>query len=52
MDRLKGSLKTFLNAMTWPDRTVYPVCSAIKADYFNLASVYSDLVFHPLLKRS
>lgn len=47
----KRTLNTFLNAMTWPDRTVYPVCSAVKADYFNLASVYSDLVFHPLLKR-
>ncbi len=47
----KRTLNTFLNAMTWPDRTVYPVCSAVKADYFNLAEVYSDLVFNPLITR-
>jgi Zn-dependent M16 (insulinase) family peptidase len=47
----KRTLNTFLNAMTWPDRTVYPVCSPVKADYFNLAEVYSDLVFHPRLTR-
>lgn len=46
----KRTLNTFLNAMTWPDRTVYPVCSTVKADYWNLASVYVDLVFDPLLK--
>ena len=46
----KRTLNTFLNAMTWPDRTVYPTCSAVKADYFNLAEVYADLVFNPLLK--
>lgn len=45
----KSTLKTFLNAMTWPDKTVYPVCSAVRADYFNLATVYTDLVLHPLL---
>lgn len=47
----KRTLNTFLNAMTWPDRTVYPVCSPVKADYFNLASVYSDLVFNPLITK-
>ena len=47
----KRTLNTFLNAMTWPDRTVYPTCSAVKADYFNLATVYSDLVFNPLITR-
>ncbi len=47
----KRTLNTFLNAMTWPDRTVYPVCSPVKADYFNLASVYADLVFHPLITK-
>ncbi len=47
----KRTLNTFLNAMTWPDRTVYPVCSAVKADYFNLAAVYADLVFDPLITR-
>lgn len=45
----KASMSTFLNAMTWPDRTVYPVASCIKADYFNLATVYADLVFNPLI---
>jgi Zn-dependent M16 (insulinase) family peptidase len=47
----KRTLNTFLNAMTWPDRTVYPTCSAVKTDYFNLASVYVDLVFNPLITR-
>jgi Zn-dependent M16 (insulinase) family peptidase len=47
----KRTLNTFLNAMTWPDRTVYPTCSAVRADYFNLASVYLDLVFNPRLAR-
>lgn len=46
----KRTLNTFLNAMTWPDRTIYPTCSTVRADYFNLASVYLDLVFSPLLK--
>jgi len=46
----KRTLNTFLNAMTWPDRTVYPTASAVRADYFNLASVYLDLVFSPLLE--
>ena len=45
----KSTLNTFLNAMTWPDSTVYPVCSPVHADYFNLASVYTDLVLHPLI---
>ncbi len=47
----KQSVKTFLNAMTSPDKTVYPAASIIKADYFNLMSVYGDAVFFPLLKR-
>src|SRR5690606_30304808 len=46
----KRTLNTFLNAMTWPDRTVYPAASAGRADYFNLARVYADLVFHPRLR--
>jgi len=46
----KRTLNTFINAMTWPDRTVYPTASLVKADYFNLATVYADLVFHPLLR--
>ncbi len=43
------SVKTFLNAMTFPDKTVYPASSMVEADYFNLMSVYGDAVFFPLL---
>ncbi|RME76893.1 MAG: peptidase M16, partial [Planctomycetota bacterium] len=46
----RRSLATFLNAFTWPDRTIYPVSSAVQPDYFNLAEVYGDLVFRPLLR--
>ncbi len=44
------SVKTFLNAMTFPDKTVYPASSMIEADYFNLMAVYGDAVFFPLLE--
>ena len=44
---LKGSLQTFLNAMTYPDRTVYPVASRNRVDFYNLMDVYLDAVFHP-----
>ncbi len=43
----KGSLNTFLNAMTYPDKTVYPVASCNDADFKNLTDVYLDAVFHP-----
>ena len=43
----KGSLNTFLNAMTYPDKTVYPVASCNDADFKNLVHVYLDAVFHP-----
>lgn len=43
----KGSLNTFLNAMTYPDKTVYPVASCNDHDFENLMSVYADAVFHP-----
>ncbi|MCM1321076.1 MAG: insulinase family protein [Bacteroides sp.] len=43
------SVKTFLNAMTFSDKTVYPASSISEADYFNLMSVYADAVFFPLL---
>ena len=43
----KGSLNTFLNAMTYPDKTVYPVASCNEKDYKNLMDVYLDAVFHP-----
>jgi len=46
----RGSLQTFINAFTYPDRTVYPVASQVPADFFNLARVYADLAFHPLLR--
>lgn len=45
----KSSLATFLNALTFADCTVYPICSCHEKDYFNLAAVYWDAVFHPLL---
>lgn len=43
----KGSLNTFLNAMTYPDKTVYPVASLNKTDFHNLMHVYLDAVFYP-----
>ncbi|MBN2812448.1 MAG: hypothetical protein JXQ80_00155, partial [Bacteroidales bacterium] len=46
---LKGSLNTFLNAMTADDFTVYPVASMNEKDYFNLMHVYLDAVFNPLI---
>ncbi|MDR0403660.1 MAG: insulinase family protein [Treponema sp.] len=45
----QGSLQTFLNAWTFPDKTVYPASSVNEKDYFNLMSVYGDAVFRPLL---
>ena len=45
----QGSLQTFLNALTFPDKTLYPASSINEQDYFNLMSVYGDAVFHPLL---
>jgi len=45
----RRSLATFLNAFTWPDKTVYPAASAVRQDFWNLLSVYGDAVFHPLL---
>ncbi len=45
------SVKTYLNAMTFPDRTVFPASSIVKADYFNLFNVYGDAVFFPKLDR-
>lgn len=45
----KMSMATFINAMTGSDLTYYPVCSNVKKDLFNLATVYFDAVFHPLL---
>ena len=43
------SVKTYLNAATYADKTVYPASSTVEADYFNLMSVYADAVFFPRL---
>jgi presequence protease len=43
----KGSLNTFLNAMTYPDKTIYPVASQNIQDLYNLSDVYLDAVFNP-----
>ncbi len=51
-EMLKGSMQTFLNAMTYPDKTIYPVSSQVEADYFNLMDVYCDAVFNPLLTQT
>lgn len=48
VELLKGSLNTFLNAMTYSDKTVYPVASCNEKDFENLMSVYLDAVFSPL----
>lgn len=47
VDLLKGSMQTFLNAMTYPDKTVYPISSRNSKDYLNLTEVYLDAVFAP-----
>jgi presequence protease len=48
---IKGSVAGFINAMTWPDRTVYPFASDHPQDFLNLLRVYLDAVFAPLLTR-
>jgi hypothetical protein len=47
VELLKGSLKTFLNAMTYPDKTIYPIASINEKDFMNLMDVYLDAVFYP-----
>ena len=49
---LKSSMNTFLNAMTFPDKTLYPVSSRNETDFMNLVDVYLDGVFHPTIYRS
>lgn len=49
IEMAKGSLNTFLNAMTYPDKTIYPVASCNDKDFKNLMSVYLDAVFYPNL---
>ncbi|KAK9864580.1 hypothetical protein WJX84_000690 [Apatococcus fuscideae] len=47
VELMKGSMQTFLNAFTYPDRTCYPVASANLQDFYNLVNVYLDAVLHP-----
>lgn len=49
VELLKGSMQTFLNAFTYPDKTMYPVSSRNPKDFMNLISVYMDAVFHPAI---
>jgi len=46
---LKGSMASFINAFTFPDKTMYPVASTNLADFYNLVDVYLDAVFYPLI---
>ncbi|MDR3476109.1 MAG: insulinase family protein [Devosia sp.] len=52
VELLKGSLHTFLNAMTFPDKTVYPVASQNLKDFYNLVDVYLDAVLFPLISEN
>lgn len=49
VELMKGSLNTFLNAMTFPDKTLYPISSRNDADFQNLMHVYLDAVFNPFI---
>lgn len=49
LDLLKSSMNTFLNAMTFPDKTMYPVSSRNEQDFLNLVTVYLDAVFKPAI---
>ncbi|EHJ48664.1 Peptidase M16C associated domain protein [Solidesulfovibrio carbinoliphilus subsp. oakridgensis] len=51
VELLKGSLQTFLNAFTYPDKTCYPVASTNLPDFYNLVDVYLDAVFFPRIPR-
>ena len=51
VELIKGSLKTFLNAFTYPDKTCYPVASQNTQDFYNLVDVYLDAVFYPRIAR-
>ncbi len=52
VELLKSSLQTFLNAMTYPDKTCYPVASTNTQDLYNLMDVYMDAVFFPRIRTS
>lgn len=47
MDLVNSSLQTFLNAMTFPDKTIYPIATRNTKDFYNLMDVYLDAVFYP-----
>jgi len=49
VELLKGSLATFVNAFTYPDKTCYPIASQNLQDFYNLIDVYMDATLHPLL---
>jgi Zn-dependent M16 (insulinase) family peptidase len=49
VELMKGSLNSFLNAFTYPDKTCYPVASTNLQDFYNLMDVYLDSVFYPLI---
>ena len=49
IELVKGSLQTFLNAFTYPDKTCYPVASQNLQDFYNLIDVYLDAVYYPLI---
>lgn len=49
VELIKGSMQTFLNAMTYPDKTVYPVASTNEQDLLNLMDVYMDAVLNPVI---
>jgi Zn-dependent M16 (insulinase) family peptidase len=49
VELLKGSLATFINAITFPDKTCYPVASQNTRDFYNLIDVYVDATLHPLI---
>src|SRR3954454_1481232 len=51
VELLKSSMQTFLNAMTFPDKTAYPVASQNLQDFYNLIDVYLDAVLYPRLAR-
>lgn len=52
VELVKGSMNTFLNAMTYPDKTVYPIASCNDQDFQNLMHVYMDAVFYPNIYES
>ena len=49
VDLIKGSMQTFLNAMTYPDKTIYPVATTNEQDLYNLMDVYMDAVLNPAI---